>query len=81
VAASVLGALFWMIRNPNEGVMLPDYLPTDEIMAVALPYLGPVISQPVDWMPPRSAGKYDPSDPQAWEFMQFYVTSYTDRLE
>lgn len=72
VAASLLGGVFWMIRNRRAGVVLPDQLPHEEIMEVALPYLGPVISQPVDWMPP---GPYGADDPRAWEFTRFFVTS------
>ena len=80
VAASVLGALFWMIRNPRAGVCLPDHLPHDEVMEIAMPYLGPVVSQPVDWMPvgfrdvanPLS-DEVSPSDPDAWQFERFHV--------
>ena len=78
VAAGVLGALFWIIRNPKKGVRLPDQLPHDEIMEVALPYLGPVVSQPVDWLPPASRakvaahpGRYSSSDTELWQFDQF----------
>ena len=74
VAASVLGALFWMIRNPNAGVRIPDQLPHEEIMEIALPYLGPVISQPVDWMPTGTpAGDYTIADVDPWQFKQFQV--------
>lgn len=75
VAASVLGALFWMIRNPNEGVKLPDQLPHEEIMELALPYLGPVISQPVDWSPAGHRDVAVPSGPEAdpWQFRCFQV--------
>ena len=51
VAASVLGALFWMIDNPNEGINVPDDLPHKEILKVAKPYLGEYISKPIDWNP------------------------------
>jgi homospermidine synthase len=61
-----------MIRNRREGVKIPDQLPHEEVMEVALPYLAPVISKPVDWMP---AGPYPADDPRAWEFMRFFVTS------
>jgi homospermidine synthase len=80
VAASVLGALFWMIRNPNEGVKLPDQLPHEEIMEVAMPYLGPVVSQPTDWMPPASRnlaaaqpGQYTIADAEPWRFGRFHI--------
>ncbi len=51
VASSLLGALFWMIRHPDQGVNLPDDLPHEDILNVAMPYLGPFMSQPVDWSP------------------------------
>lgn len=74
VAASVLGALFWMIRNPNEGVRIPDQLPHEEIMEIATPYLGPVVSQPVDWLPPGSPQRpYSIDDVDLWQFERFLV--------
>ncbi len=51
VASSVLGALFWMIEHPHEGVNLPDDLPHEEVLRIAMPYLGPFRSHPVDWSP------------------------------
>ena len=51
VACSVLAAALWMIENPNEGVCLPDQLPYEFILKHAKPYLGPYISEPVDWTP------------------------------
>ncbi|HLQ45514.1 MAG TPA: saccharopine dehydrogenase NADP-binding domain-containing protein, partial [Planctomycetaceae bacterium] len=51
VASSLLGALFWMIGNPHEGVNLPDDLPHEVILRIAMPYLGPFRSYPVDWSP------------------------------
>jgi homospermidine synthase len=51
VAAGMLGAILWMIENPNEGVCLPDDLPYDYVLDVARPYLGNFISSPYDWTP------------------------------
>lgn len=80
VAASVLGALVWMIDHPREGVLLPDHVPHEPIMEVALPYLGPFISQPVDWTPAGygdvvSAHSIDPptSDGDPWQFHRFQM--------
>ena len=80
VAASVIGALFWMIRNPDRGLNLPDHLPHEEVMELAMPYLGPFISQPVDWVPPlRSdiASSYQRGRPHSeediWQFKHFMV--------
>jgi homospermidine synthase len=51
VACSVIAAVQWMIRHPRKGVCLPDQLPHEEILKYARPYLGPFISQAVDWTP------------------------------
>ncbi|MFN4293381.1 MAG: saccharopine dehydrogenase C-terminal domain-containing protein [Thermoflexales bacterium] len=44
VAASILGALFWSIKNPYKGLCVPDDLPHREVLEVANPYLGPTPS-------------------------------------
>ena len=49
VASSVLGALIWMIENPNSGVNLPDDLPHEFVLGIARPYLGTFRSEPSDW--------------------------------
>lgn len=51
VAASAVAALVWLIKNPYEGVCLPDDLPYKEILDLAKPYLGPCKSMPVNWTP------------------------------
>jgi homospermidine synthase len=51
VAGSVLSAVTWMIKNPRRGVLLPDQLPHEEILGVARPYLGKVLSIPIAWSP------------------------------
>ncbi|HQU25723.1 MAG TPA: hypothetical protein PLS29_01685, partial [Acidimicrobiales bacterium] len=51
VAASILGALDWMIRRPEEGVRVPDELPWREVLDVARPYVGTTWSGPLDWDP------------------------------
>lgn len=78
VAASVLGALFWMIRNPRQGVCVPDDLPHREVLAVANLYLGPCPSVATDWTPLKN--RFDPferyarprpSDEDMWQFETF----------
>ncbi len=71
VACSVLGCVFWMIRNPTEGFNLPDDLPHDEILEVALPYLGPFVSEPSDWRPMPEDSVKDWDD--LWQFETFLV--------
>jgi homospermidine synthase len=80
VAASVLGALRWMIGEPRQGVRVPDELPWRTVMGVAYPYLGTCWSGAVDWDPLRTRPRffddfngraYDVADP--WQFHNFLV--------
>jgi homospermidine synthase len=80
VAAAVLGAVQWLLENPNEGVCLPDDLPHDEVLRHARPYLGPLPSQPVDWTPLQNwtdpfagYGRARPTDADVWQFATFLV--------
>ncbi len=81
VAASILGAVDWMLRHPREGVRVPDELPWRDVLAVAEPLLGSTWSGPIDWDPvsshvdwfDRFAGReLDRDDP--WQFTNFLVT-------
>lgn len=78
VAASILGAIDWLLRSPSEGVRVPDELPWREVINVALPYVGTTWSGPLDWDPVSSranwfdtwAGRFvDEDDP--WQFTNF----------
>jgi len=79
VAASVLGALFWMIRNPRRGVCVPDDLPHRDVLGVANPYLGSCPSTPTDWTPLKNRfdpfehwnNKGRPADEDVWQFESF----------
>jgi homospermidine synthase len=78
VAASILGAIDWMLRRPREGVRVPDELPWRDVIAVATPYVGTTWSGPLDWDPLStradwfdrwSGRRLDPDDP--WQFQNF----------
>jgi homospermidine synthase len=78
VAASVLGAVVWMIRHPNEGLNVPDDLPHEEVLAVANPYLGHCPSVQTDWTPLKNRvdlyaqyGRPRPADEDVWQFETF----------
>ncbi len=79
VAASVLGAVFWMIRNPRRGFNVPDDLPHEQVLNVANTYLGPSPSVRSDWTPKRDrvdlfakwGGATPPSDDDVWQFGSF----------
>lgn len=80
VAASILGAVFFMIRNPQKGVLVPDQLPYDEVLEIAKPYLGPMPSLHADWSPLKDRfdpfarwGKPVPTKEDEWQFETFLV--------
>ena len=78
VAAGALAGAVWAVRNPNEGYCEPEALPDEEVLAVALPYLGPMASLATDWTPLEGRGggvpepRPDEADP--WQFGNFLVT-------
>ena len=71
-AAAVFAA-----RNPKMGYCEPERLPHDEILRIAAPYLGPVVSVPTDWNPLVNRTKMFPEpyldrdDP--WQFANFLI--------
>ncbi len=80
VASSILGAMSWMIRNPEQGFNVPDNLPHEEVLAVATPYLGTCLSVQTDWTPLKDRqnvfagyGEFMPLPEDVWQFDSFYV--------
>jgi hypothetical protein len=69
-----------MIRNPGRGLLVPDDLPHDEILAVAKPYLGDFVSTRSDWRPPaRTSAARRGDDPDAiWQFQNFLLADGDD---
>jgi homospermidine synthase len=80
VAAALLGALAWMIRNPRKGLLVPDQLPHDEILQIADIYLGPRLTTPTDWTPLKNRfdpfegfGHIHPHEEDLWQFDTFLL--------
>jgi homospermidine synthase len=81
VAASILGVLFWMIKNPRRGLLVPDQLPHRDVLAIANPYLGNCPSVQTDWTPLKN--RYDafagygttppPAPEDVWQFETFWI--------
>ena len=81
VAISVVAAVSWMIENPQRGVVVPDDIPHEYVLKIAMPYLGKWISTPSDWTPLKhytnafenfNKPNLDLSDP--WQFKNFLIT-------
>jgi len=79
VAASVLGAVAWMVAHPEQGVCVPDDLDHREVLRWADPYLGPCPSARTGWTPladrvdlfDRFNGRPRPLDDDVWQFATF----------
>jgi len=78
VASAVYAAVAWAMKNPDRGLLVPDDLPWDEVLAYAEKYWGGFHSEPADWDPlkyrndlygPWNGREYDHSDP--WQFANF----------
>ncbi|MFN2504920.1 MAG: saccharopine dehydrogenase NADP-binding domain-containing protein [Acidimicrobiales bacterium] len=78
VAASILGAVRWMLAHPDRGVLVPDDLPWADVLETARPWLGDIVSCRTDWNPSTSrvnlfdgwdGDRPDPDD--AWQFASF----------
>jgi len=80
VAASVIGGLVWMIKNPSQGILTPDEIPYKEILDVAGAYLGPCPSVQTDWTPLQSRsrlfakwGTPAVAEDDLWQYASFAV--------
>jgi len=76
VAAPIVAAVAWAIRNPERGILEPDELPHDEMLQMIRPYLGEVVGVHGDWTPLHEREwlfdeTVDRSDP--WQFVNFRV--------
>jgi homospermidine synthase len=85
VAISLASAVQWMIKNPQQGVCVPDDLPHEEILEQCWPWLGPCLSKPVNWSPlsgieAESHWDYErkrtPDPDDEWQFSSFLVNSF-----
>jgi homospermidine synthase len=76
VTATVLAGMAWTIMNPRRGVVEPEELPFQEMLALTRPYLGDVVGVYTDWTPLADRGRLfdeaiDRDDP--WQFRNFRV--------
>jgi homospermidine synthase len=78
VSAGLIAGILWVLANPRRGLCFPEDLPHNDILRDAAPYLGKLISTPVDWTPldnfhvhfgDRPRAQPDRSDP--WQYRNF----------
>ena len=76
VTAGVMAGMAWAIEHPAMGVVDPDELPYDELIALCRPYLGEVVGVYTDWTPLKNRADFFPQDIDAedpWQFRNFRV--------
>jgi homospermidine synthase len=80
VASAVYAAVAWAMANPDRGLLVPDDLPWQEVLAFAEKYWGGFHSEACDWDPLTHRNDlyrnwngriYDHDDP--WQFSNFAV--------
>lgn len=76
VAAGVVAAVLWAIRNPRKGLCFPEDLPHEEMLRVAAPYLGEIVSEAADWAPLANNAAFhgdrpSPAAADPWQFGNF----------
>lgn len=79
VAASVLGAVSWILENPDMGLCTPELLDHHHVLRVANPYLGPCPSVRSAWTPLDDNGdpfanlSPSPDARDTWQFGSFLL--------
>ena len=76
VAAGVMAAAVWATRHPDRGLLEPEDLPHEEILALARPYLGTMAAVRTDWTPLEGRGSElqpAPAPQDAWQFANVRV--------
>lgn len=76
VAAPIMAGVAWAVAHPRQGILEPDDLPHDEMLAMVRPYLGTVAGVHTDWTPLAERERLfderlDRDDP--WQFLNFRV--------
>lgn len=80
VAAGVMASAVYALRHPEMGLCLPDALDHEEILQMAMPFLGDFISMPVEWSPLDYARDYadygvdNSLSSDTWQFANFVVS-------
>ncbi|UJR37287.1 hypothetical protein I4U23_029996 [Adineta vaga] len=67
VAISLVAALTYCLKHPNEGICLPDDIDSEEILDICLPYLGTWVSKAANWPEENDKIRKD------WQFTSFQV--------
>ena len=76
VAAGVLAGMVWALRHPHAGVVEPDDMDHETVLAIAKPYLGELVGVHGNWTPLQGRTQLFGEDVAAddpWQFKNFRV--------
>ena len=77
VTSGILGAMVWMIQNPEMDIVEADEMDYRVVMDVARPYLGEMVGEYTDWTPLSDRGELFPKQTDSddsWQFINFRVS-------
>lgn len=76
VTAAVLAGVIWAMENPRAGIVEPDEIDHERILAITRPYLGEVVGVYSDWTPLAGRARLFPEvldEKEPWAFGNFRV--------
>ncbi|HEX7416974.1 MAG TPA: saccharopine dehydrogenase C-terminal domain-containing protein, partial [Steroidobacteraceae bacterium] len=76
VTAACLAGMVWAMEHPNAGLLEPDEIDFQRILAISMPYLGPVVGRYTDWTPLHERERLFPEDidkSDPWQFKNVRV--------
>ncbi len=76
-AAGVLAGVVWALNHPGRGIVEPDELDHEAVLAAAEPYLGEMVGVYGDWTPLSGRGRLFPEEMDGedpWQFVNVRVT-------
>lgn len=76
VAAGTLAGMIWAMRHPEAGIVEAEEMDFEEVLAIALPYLGQMAGVYSDWNPLAGRNQLFPEDIDSsdpWQFKNLRV--------
>ena len=76
VTAAVLGGMIWALEHPRQGIVEPEEMDFERVLAIARPYLGEVVGVCGDWTPLQDRERLFPEDldrDDPWQFKNIRV--------
>src|SRR5215472_2615420 len=76
VTAAVLAGVVWALEHPREGIVEPEEMDFERVLAIARPYLGEVVGVCGEWTPLQDRESLFPEDldrDDPWQFKNIRV--------